>query len=140
MVHAQKDVDNTRRKTPFKPVIADGILDFPEISERYLMTFFTGSYQLSLAVSYLAEMLDRDGKLTLEYVKEELNVDKCLIRYKPNSFGVSGVTHFACECANGRRTDGCCLHIDAIVYYLSHTRYICRKFFNQHKYSAKCLR
>ena len=75
-------------------------------------------------------MLDKDDKLTLEYVKEEPNVLKfkvqsrhisraqyrCFIRYKPNSFSVSGVTYYACECANGRRTVGCCAHIAVIVY------------------------
>ena len=57
-LHAQKDVNNTlateaeekgsiRRKTPFKTVTADKILDFPEMSERDLTIFSTGSYQLS---------------------------------------------------------------------------------------------
>ena len=46
------------------------------MSERDLTKFFTGSYQLPQAVSYLAEMLDKVGKLTLEYVKEEPNVHK----------------------------------------------------------------
>ena len=96
-MHAQKDVDNTlateaevegwiRRKTPFKTVTADEILDLPEISERDLTIFFAGSFQLSKAVF----------KLTLEYVKEEPNVlefrvqsrhlsrasNSCFIRYK----------------------------------------------------------
>ena len=122
-MHAQKDVDNTlateaeekgwmRRKTPFKTVTADKILDFPEMSERDLTIFFTGSYQFSQVVSYLAEILDKDGKLTLDYVKEEPNVLKfkvqsrhisrasyrCFITYKPNSFGVFWVIHNACEC------------------------------------------
>ena len=79
---SETDVDNTlateaeekgwiRRKTPFKIVTADGILDFSEMSERGLTLFFTGSYQLSQAVSYSAVMLDKDGKLTLEYVKKK---------------------------------------------------------------------
>ena len=143
-MHAQIDVDNTLAteaeeegwicsKTPFKTVTADDILDFPEMSERDLTIFFAGSFQLSQDVSYLAEMLDRDGKLTLEYIKEEPNVLKfkvqsrhisrasyrCFIRYKPNSFGVSGVTHYACECANGKRTVGCCSHICHCVLSLS---------------------
>ena len=148
-MHAQKDVENTlateakekgwiRRKNPFIIVTADKIFDFPEMSERDLTIFFTGSYRLSQTVSYLAEILDKYGKLTLEYVKEEPNVlefkvhfrhisrasYRCFIRYKPNSFGVSGVIHYASECANGRRTVECCLHITAIVYYLSHARYL----------------
>ena len=90
-MHAQKDVDYTitteaekkgwiRRKTPFKTVTLDEILDFPEISERDLTIFFTGSYQLSQAVSYLAEILNKDGKLSLEYVKEVPNVLKFKVK------------------------------------------------------------
>ena len=112
------------------------------MSERNLTIFSTGSYQLSQAVSYLAEMLDKDVKLTVEYVKEEPNVLKfkvqsrhisrasyrCFIRYNPKSFGVSKVTNYACEYANSRRKVGCCSHIAAIVYYLSHATYL-RKIF-----------
>ena len=143
-MHSQKNIESTlateaeekgwiHRKTPFKTVTVHEILDFPEMSKRDLTIFFTGSYQLSQAVSYLSEMLDKDGKLTLEYVKEELNVLKfkvqsrhisrasyrCFIRQKANNFGVSEITHYACQCANGRRTVGCCSPIAAIVYYLS---------------------
>lgn len=131
----QKDIQNTlaieteekgwlRRKLCFTTVTSDDILDFPEMTEKDLKILFTGSYQLSQSVSYLAEMIDKDGKLNLEYVKEETNVLKlkvpsrhisrttyrCFIRYKPNSVGISGVIHYACECANGRRTVGCCSH------------------------------
>lgn len=127
-----------RRKVCFKTVTSDSILDFPEMTLSDLKILFTGSYQLSQAVSYLAEMVDKDGKLNLEYVKDETNVLKlkvpsrhisrttyrCFLRYKPNSTGISGLTHYACECANGRRTIGCCSHIAAIVYYLSHARYL----------------
>ena len=56
---------------------------------------------------YLAEMIDTDGKLRIEYVKDESNVLKlkvpsrhisrtthrCFSRYKPNTFGISGLTH-----------------------------------------------
>lgn len=87
-------------------------------------------------------MLDKDGKLKIEYVKDDTNVLKfkvpsrhisrttyrCFIRYKPNSIGISGVTEYTCECANGRRTVGCCSHIAAVIYYLSHACYLSRIF------------
>ena len=109
-MHARKDMQNTlapeaekkgwiRRKTPLQAVTSEEILDFPEMTERDLVVFFTGSYQFSQAVSYLAEMLDKDGKLVVECAKEETNLLKfkvqsrhisrtsyrCFIRYKPNS-------------------------------------------------------
>ena len=83
-------------------------------------------------------MVDKDGKINIEYVKDEINVLKvkvqsrhiscktyrCFIRYKSNSVSVSGVTHYTCECANGKRTVGCCSYVAAVIYYLSHTRYL----------------
>ena len=83
---------------------------------------FTGTYQLAQAVSYLAAMVDTDGKLRIEYVKDESNSLKlkipsrhisrtayrCFLRYKPNTFVISGLTHYTRECANGQRTVGCC--------------------------------
>ena len=49
---------------------------------------------------------------------------KCFIDYRSNSIGVAGLERYACECANGRRTVGCCSHIAAIIYYLSHAKYL----------------
>ena len=99
-MHAQKDVDNKpaieaeekrwiRRKSSFKTVTPDEILYFPEMSERDLTMFFTASYQLSRAVSYLAEMLNKDGKLTLEYVKEKPNV----LKFKVQSRHISQASY-----------------------------------------------
>ena len=46
------------------------------MTKRDLKTLFTGTYQLSQAVLYLAEMVDKDDKLKTEYVKDESNVLK----------------------------------------------------------------
>lgn len=148
-MHDQKETENTLaieaeekgwfcRKLLFQSMTSDDLLDFPEMSERDLKILFTGLYQLSQAVSYLAEMIDTNGKLNIEHVKNEKNVLKlkvpsrhisctsyrCFLWYESNSIGVSGLTHYACECVNGRRTVGCCSHIAAIVYYLSYPRYL----------------
>ena len=131
-----------RRELHFKSVPSDDILDFPEMTERDLKILFTGTYQLAQAVPNLAEMVDTDGKRRIKYVKDESNVLKlkvpsrhisrtayrCFLRYKPNTFGISGLTHYTCECANGQRTAGCCLHIAAVVYYLSYARYLSKNF------------
>ena len=125
-MHSQRNVQNTlaneveekvwvRQKLLFKSITSDDILDFPEMTERDLKILFTGTYQLAQAVSYLAEMVDTDGNLRIEYVKDESNVlklkvpsrhisctaYKCFLRYnyKPNTFGISGLTHYTCECA-----------------------------------------
>lgn len=97
-----------------------------------------GSYQYHQAISYLSEILNEDGSLNLEYVKENSNILKlkvqsrhisrkiyrCFIEYVPNSIGFGSISRHYCECANGMRTVGCCSHIAAIVYYLSHARYL----------------
>ena len=82
-------------------------------------------------------MVNKDDALNTEYVKYEKNVLKLkvlsrhispttyryFLRHKLNSIGVAGLTHYACECANGRRTVGCCTHFAAIVHYLSYAKY-----------------
>lgn len=129
-----------RKKLPFGTITSNDLTDFPELTENELKILFTGTYQLSQAVSYLSEMLDKDGNLRMEFVKDNSSVLKirvqsrhisrqtyrCFIKYAPNSIGISGVREYTCECANGRRTVGCCSHIAAIVYFLSHARYLAR--------------
>ena len=75
------------------------------MTEKDLKILFTGSYQLTQAASYLAEMIDKDGKINLQHVKDQTNllkllvpsrhrsrrVYKCFIKYKPDSVGISGV-------------------------------------------------
>ena len=76
--------------------------------------------------------------INLKFEKEQENILKiqiqsrhisrrlyeCFIGYRPNSIGVAGIERYACECADGRRTVGCCYHIAAIIYYLSHAKYL----------------
>ena len=86
--------------------------------EKDLKIPFTGSYQLSQAVSYLAEMIRKNGQVNLQYVKDQTNVlkslapsrqivrkvYKCFIKYKPNSVGIFGILEYECDCGNGNRT------------------------------------
>ena len=94
--------------------------------------FFTGSYQMSQAVSYLAEKMNEDWTITLQYVKIAPNIIKlqvrsrnintktyrCFVDYQPVMNKISGISRYCCDCANGRRTVGCYSHIAAIKYYL----------------------
>lgn len=131
-----------RRKTQFQQLTSADLLDFPELTEKELKILFTGSYQLSQAVSYLAEMMDEDGNVALHYLKrlEEANHSiiqilvksrhfsrktyKCYIDYTRDSQGLSGIRRYVCDCPNGKRTVRCCSHTAAIIYYLSNARYL----------------
>ncbi|XP_058810427.1 uncharacterized protein LOC131675459 [Phymastichus coffea] len=128
----------SRRKTKFMKLTSNDILDFPEMTEEDLKIFFTGTYQLSQAISYLAELIDEEGRVNIDYLKESSSVLKiqvrsrhisaktynCYIEYTPNSIGYGGVKRYYCECANGMRTVGCCSHIASVIYFLSHARYL----------------
>ena len=52
--------------------------------KRDLKILFTGSYQLSQSVSYLAGMVNKDGILNIEYFKDEKNVLK--LKVHPDIF------------------------------------------------------
>ena len=45
------------KKIIFQSFSSNHLLDFPELTEKDLKILFTGSYQLSQAVSYLVEMM-----------------------------------------------------------------------------------
>lgn len=64
----------------FQSISSDDLLDFPEMTEKDLEILFTESYQLSQAVFYLAEMVDKDGKVNLQIVKDQTNVLKLQVQ------------------------------------------------------------
>lgn len=127
----------SRRKTLFSKFSSEELLDFPEMTDRDLKIFFSGTYQFGQAISYLAEIMNDDNSLSLEYVKMRPDIIKtlvrsrhinkktykCYIQYRPDSVGCSGIVRHTCDCANGLRTVGCCSHVASIVYYLSNARY-----------------
>lgn len=140
-ISEQKDQPNTlglevethrwsRRKIPFQQITAIDLTDFPEMTEQDLKIFLTGSYQLSHAVSYLAEMMDEENNINLRCLKQNKNIlqfqvqsrhinskiYKCYIDYTPHSIGCSGIKRHFYECANGGRVIGCCSHVGAIIY------------------------
>lgn len=127
-----------RKKLSFHALSSMDVMDFPEMTETELKIFFTGTYQYSQAISYLAEMMRRDGSIDMHVVKDRSNILKvqvasrhisrktyhCFLEYIPNTNDVSGIQRHYCECTNGIRTVGCCSHLAAIIYYLSNARYM----------------
>lgn len=69
-----------RRKVPYKLLLPSDILDFPEITEGDLKLLFTGSYQLSQAISYLAELMDEENDISAHCLKEKNN--NCYICFR----------------------------------------------------------
>ncbi|XP_075681005.1 uncharacterized protein LOC142646305 [Dermatophagoides pteronyssinus] len=125
-----------RRTRMFQTLSEEDIADFPRLTIPELKIFFTGNYQLGQAMSYLAEMINEDGSLTFQYAKERDVIQwevksrhinrktyKCYVQYVPNRNDTSGIIGHYCSCFNGNRTIGCCSHVAAIVFYLSHCRY-----------------
>lgn len=74
-------------------------------------------------MSYAKEQRDI---IRLEVRSRHINskVYKAYVQYQPDSVGINGIKRYCCNCANSNRTIGCCSHIAAIVFYLSHARYL----------------
>ena len=118
---------------PFKNITSDDVCNFPEMNEDDLKLFFMGSYQFMQAISYLAEMIKSDNTLKIKINQRDpflLKIEiqfrhisskkyRCFIQYDPQT-----IKNHYCECANGKRTVGCCSHIAAVIYYLSYARFL----------------
>lgn len=126
--------DMIHRPSKFQQLGPDNLMDFPKQSLLQLKELFTGSYQLKVAASYLAEIF-RNGQFLIEYCK----TDNRIIKFKINSRHISGkvyhtfvkysldkekpITGYYCKCPNGARTIGCCVHVATVIFYLSYARY-----------------
>ncbi|XP_066248319.1 uncharacterized protein [Euwallacea similis] len=129
-----------RKKVIFRRITSNAIKDFPQLTEAQLILLFTGTYQLGQAKSYLAEITNEDGSLNVDYLKENATILRIqsrsrhsnrktytsFIDYTLKRNDVAGICRYCCDCANGKRTVGCCSHVAAIIYYLSHARYLAR--------------
>lgn len=129
-----------RQKVSFEKISSSVLPDFPEMTTRDLKIFFTGSYQLSQTVSYLAELMDDQNNIEIQFLKINKSIlrfqvrsrhiksktYRCFVEYASNAIGCSGILRYCCECANGLRTIGCCAHVATIIFYLSHARYLSR--------------
>ena len=69
------------KKVVFQSISSNDISDFPEMTDKDLKILFTGSYQLSEAVSYLAEMMNEDGSINLQFVNFATNILKIQIHF-----------------------------------------------------------
>lgn len=127
-----------RKRIPFRNIASNDLLDFPELTLDELKIFFTGSYQLSQAISYLGEMLEDDDLINLKFLQDSPNIVrfeirsrhinlktyKCYVKYNKVSHGIEAIEGYCCSCANGLRTVGCCSHVASTIYYLSYGRYL----------------
>ncbi len=55
-------------------------------------------------------------KLNQLYTK----VYKVFILYKPNVNNYTGINAYICSCMSGQRTNGCCVHVTSVIYFLSY--------------------
>ena len=132
-----------KKRVSFKKLNSNDLLDFPELSLDELKILFTGTYQLSQAISYLAEMMDKDDNVLIEFYTDETakllrlkvrsrHISKrtynIYIKYNPEENALKSVAGYCCDCPNGRRTVGCCSHISACIYYLTHARYLSKRY------------
>ena len=128
----------SEKKNILKRLTAGEILDFPRLTEDQLKVLFTGSYQFSQALSYLAEIMEDQNNLSVYYVKSPSNIIKAevksrhinskvyriYIEYISDGNSYDSIPRYCCDCPNGRGTVGCCSHAAGIIYYLSYGRYL----------------
>lgn len=121
-----------RRNSDFISIAADGLDNFPVLEKSELRDLFTGSYQLKLTASYLAEFLNRYEVPVIWWHKRDSLVKikmpsrhsknkeyVLFIKYEEYENSTEGILGWYCTCPNGARTVGPCCHVAAMIYYFS---------------------
>ena len=133
---------NFERKTSaFKNINESEIHDFPELTNDDLRLFTLGSYQIAQSISYISEHFEaNDFPILVSKVERNIIFVKMqsrhisskkynvFIRYEPEGSGVDSILEWTCNCQNGLRTLGCCVHIASVVAYLSNLRFESREY------------
>ena len=90
------------------------------------------------ALSYLGEVMDEEGNVQMSFVKQQQHIlrldiqsrhcnrkkHQVFVDYEAGRNEVDGIRRYWCVCATGNRTEGCCAHVAAVVYYLPYGRYL----------------
>ena len=132
----------------YTPLTEENSSSFPMLCLNDLKMITLGTYQVTKAISYVAEHLERRNNLVMVYnVKKSLitlkiqsrhkfsTEYKIWVKYTPNGNGKNSIKGLVCSCPSGLRTVGCCIHITSALLYLGNlTRYDSREF-----YPAKIL-
>nr|XP_012152408.1 PREDICTED: uncharacterized protein LOC105664076 [Megachile rotundata] len=129
----------SRRNTLLQRISATTLTDFPKLTQDHLLLLTSGPYQIDLAQSYLAELMEADtNNVSMMFIKETPNIIRLEIKsrhvnaktyrlyidYELKMDQIEGIRRYWCECPNGNRTVGCCSHVAAAIFYLVHARYL----------------
>ena len=130
------------KRTKYTPLQDCEIQNFPYLTTADLKLITLGTYQISQAISYLAEHRKDDNfplmSLNCE-VKNIIHVKiqsrhissksyKVYVKYNPSEEGRNSIQSWMCHCKFGLRTLGCCVHIAAVISYLGNLRYDSKEF------------
>lgn len=134
-----------RRYAEWQPLRGNQVR-FPHLSIDYLRDYTFGTYQISLAPSYVQDKLQHEEEE--EYQIDELMDDPTLLRIRLYSRFRNNTRHqifiqfndaavenqeqnreivpllgHYCTCKSGAKTLGCCAHIASVLWYLGYARH-----------------
>ena len=125
------------------PLTEASLSDFPILTVAELRMITCGVYQIGLAEAYAGQHISEEDDIEIRFHKFEdvkeiqglckfylhsrfsnSAVHKLWISYDGEKSGWEAITGWTCDCPPGLRTVGCCAHIAAVIWYLSHGRYL----------------
>ena len=134
-----------RKRVCFEILNEASLSDFPVLSIDQLELLTLGKYQLSQAISYIAEHLEMKIPIMVYVIEPTIlytqfqsrhissKHHKTFIKYEPNGTSEKSILGWTCSCQNGLRTIGCCVHVTSTLMYLSHSRYQSKIFQSANK-------
>ncbi len=108
------------------------LIDFPSLSEEYLLDLGFGTYQMKQAYSYVMDHLNERGKYKFEFSKDKPNILKVKIKSRHSGQTVyktyidysnsdsKPIKRWYCTCKSGARTLGVCAHVMSVLWYMGY--------------------
>ena len=115
--------------------------NFPTLSIDDLESITLGKYQISQSISYISEHFQQERfsifvcsieptiiRTKIQSRHKSQKTYFTYVKYQPNGSGPEAIEGWTCNCANGLRTIGCCVHVTSVIAYLSHFRFSSQLF------------
>ena len=113
-------------------------INFPELDLDFLRDYTCGTYQLKQSEAYAkAHLYEHDNEFELQISPDDDRLIRCRLHSRhsnatryficiqfDNDDDDEPIKDHYCQCKDGKRMMGCCVHVSTVLWYLGYARHI----------------